>query len=201
MNDTARLAQIRRQLDAIAPGNWSLVADPEGMFVEAEGPMGELSPVLRFNAGASSDEMQFAANAPYTVRFLLGLVDRAISFASRVAPRPADADPPAGRAIVPDARSGLRPVAGRRHDNPPAGEPQFKDFAAECAMKCQEPAFKAFLEDRHGLERPLTDSKVAQKVRSLCGVTSRAELNDGGRAADAWKQLRGEFADWRKAGR
>lgn len=184
MNDSARLNLIRRQLDAIAPGEWSLVGDAEGMFVEAVGPMGELLPVARFHPGASGDEMQFAANAPHTVRFLIGLVERAISFASRVAPRAADADPPAGRANVPDARSGLP-----------------KDFAAECAMKCQEPAFRVFLEERHGLERPLTDSKVAQKVRSLCGVTSRKELNDGGRAADAWKQLRGEFADWRKAGR
>lgn len=172
MNDTARLNQIRRQLDAIAPGEWSLVADPEGMFVEEQGPMGELLPIMRFHPGASSDEMQFAANAPYTVRFLLGLVDRAIAK--------------------------LRPP---RRDNAPAGEPQPKDFAAECAMKCQEPAFKAFLEVRHGLERPLTDDRVAQKVRSLCGVTSRKELNDGGRAADAWKRLRGEFADWRKAQR
>lgn len=76
-----------------------------------------------------------------------------------------------------------------------------KDYAAECAMKCAEPAFKAFLHERHGLEKPLTDERVKVKVRSLLGVTSRAELNDGGKAAHAWKALRTEFDDWRRAGR
>jgi hypothetical protein len=42
---------------------------------------------------------------------------------------------------------------------------------------------------------------VAQKVRQMLGVTSRKELNDGGRSAEAWRQLRGEFEAWRRAER
>ncbi len=78
---------------------------------------------------------------------------------------------------------------------------EMKNHAAEAAMKCQEPAFKAFLEARHGLERPLTGERVAQKVRSLLGVTSRAELNRNAAAVDRWKRLRGEFETWRRVGR
>lgn len=75
-----------------------------------------------------------------------------------------------------------------------------KDYAAECAMLCGNPAFKVFLNERHGLERPLTDERVAQKVRSLLGVVSRAELNRPGRAVDAWRQLRDAFQSWKRAG-
>ncbi len=76
-----------------------------------------------------------------------------------------------------------------------------KDYAAEAAMKCGEPAFKAFLEQKHGLERPLTDERVTQRVRSLCGVKSRRELNEGGDCAERWRSLVREFEGWKRAGR
>ncbi|TIX17501.1 MAG: hypothetical protein E5V35_34845, partial [Mesorhizobium sp.] len=71
---------------------------------------------------------------PDTVRFLLRLLD--------------------------DSFREIRRLAGKPpHRNQAAGEPAASDeknFAAECAMKCGEPAFMVFLEERHGLERPLT---------------------------------------------
>ena len=164
MNDAARLQVIRSQLAAIQPADWSLASDSDGVFVEARGPMGELWPVARFHAGASTDEMQFAASAPSTVRFLLALVDRHYR-------------------------------DDRRRAEPP------KDYAAEAAMKCAEPAFRVFLEACHGLERPLTEERVAQKVRSILGVTSRKELNHDATAAARWRDLRRAFDAWRKAGR
>lgn len=175
MNELARIERIRTQLDAIAPGEWSLCFDGDerdgGAFVEARGTAGELIPIVRFRREASPDEMEFVAGAPEAVRFLLDLVDRAIAKARRQAA---------------DARSDAK--------QPPA-----KDFAAEAAMKCQEPTFKAFLEACHGLERPLTDDRAAQKLRSLLGITSRKALNEDAAAAERWKRLRGEFQDWRKA--
>lgn len=169
--ESARLARIRALLAAIAPGDWRLVADGEGMLIEVRAEMGELVSMARFGPGASSEEMEFAAGAPSTVRFLLGLVDRAID-AARRAQRPEPAAPP------------------QRHG----------DYAAEAAMKCAEPAFRVFLEERHGLSRPLTEERVAQKVRSLCGVTSRRELNDAGEAAARWRSLVRDFETWRRAG-
>lgn len=172
MNEAARLAVIRDRLGQIAPGEWTRVHDAEGCFVEARGPMGELNEVLRFHPGASEAEMTFATEAPQTVRFLLGLVDRAI------------------------AR--LRPALRQAQDDEGEAAGRAKDFAAEAAMKCQEPAFKAFLEQRHGLERPLTDERTAQKLRSLLGITTRAALNSDAAAASLWKKLRGDFEAWRR---
>lgn len=175
--EAARLSRIRARLDAIAPGEWSRVHDAEGCFVEVRGAVGELFPLARFHAGADEDEISFVVEAPDNVRFLLGLVERA------------------ARAV-----RELRGGQGQDAEQPARGSVG-KDFAAECAMKCAEPAFRVFLEERHGLERPLTDERVAQKVRGLLGVVSRAELNNGGQATEAWKALRGEFENWRRTGR
>lgn len=99
---------------------------------------------------------------------------------------------------------------GLAGDDEPAGERPFapiaaygdavgaKNYAAEAAIKCGEPAFKAFLEAEHGLERPLTDERCAQKLRSLLGITTRKTLNSDGTAALRWKKLRGEFEAWRR---
>jgi hypothetical protein len=174
MNDAAHLSSIREQLAAI-DGEWVLASGRQAdggdrVFIEATGPMGELSEVATFHPDASTEEMQFAASAPQHVRFLLGLIDRAIT----------------------KARGGK--------PQPPEPEKQRKDYAAEAAMKCAAPAFKKFLMENHGLESPASDERTAQKLRSLLGVTSRAELNHDDQAALRWKALRGDFENWRRAG-
>lgn len=174
--ESSRLAEIRRQLTAIAPGQWSRVHDEDGCFVEARGEMGELVPVLRFHPGASDDEILIVTELPQTISFLLGLVDRAIAATRRQAD----------------------PASAARQERAPA---RGKDFAAECAMKCAEPVFRVYLLERHGLARPLTDDRVAQRVRSILGITSRRALNDDADAAARWKALRGDFDAWRRAGR
>ncbi|TPM55333.1 hypothetical protein FJ959_18160 [Mesorhizobium sp. B2-2-4] len=173
-----RLRAVRASLAAIAPADWTRVHGEAGAFIEARGEMGELFVLARFDE-ASSDEIAFLCDAPDTVRFLLRLLDEAFGTIRTLKGEPARRNAPAGP--------------------PAASDP--KNYAAECAMKCQEPAFKVFLEERHGLERPLTDARVAQKVRSLLGVTSRKDINEGGRASEAWKALRADFAAWLKAER
>jgi hypothetical protein len=113
----------------------------------------------------------FAVVAPDTVRFLLRVLDKE-----------------------------FREIRAMKAPPPERSDPA-KNFAAECGMKCGEAKFGEFLEVVHGLERPLSPERVAQKVRSMLGVTSRAELNNGGQAAERWKALRGEFEAWRRAGR
>jgi hypothetical protein len=174
--DAVRLRAIRENLAAIAPARWTRVHQGEGCFVESQGEMGELFVLARFDPGATIDEITFVVDAPERIAFLLRLLDQAFDQIRKLKGMP---DP-------------------RRQDKP---ERAPKDFAAECAMKCAEPAFRVFLEAVHGLERPLTDERVVQRVRGLLGVQSRAELNEAGRAADAWKALRGEFDAWRRAGR
>ncbi|TPJ75815.1 hypothetical protein FJ422_30830 [Mesorhizobium sp. B2-6-3] len=176
--NAARLRAIRASLAAIAPADWTRVHGEAGAFIEARGEMGELFVLARFDA-ATPDEIAFLCDAPDTVRFLLRLLDEAFGTIRALKGEPARRNAAAGP--------------------PAASEP--KNFAAECAMKCQEPAFKVFLEERHGLERPLSDERVAQKVRSILGVTSRKDINEGGRASEAWKALRADFAAWLKAER
>lgn len=175
MNDAAMLARIRDQVRQVGRGEWTRVHDADGCFVEAEGPDGELLPVVRFHPGADEAEIEFICDAPRNVLFLLGLVDRAIAKA---------------RPTRPPARE-------------PAGLPQVdpKNYAAEAGMRCSEPAFLVFLEQVHGLERPLTPERAAQKLRSILGVTSRKNLNTDAQAAERWRQLRGDFAHWKRAGR
>ncbi|RVL53582.1 hypothetical protein [Sinorhizobium meliloti] len=88
----------------------------------------------------------------------------------------------------------------RRHAPPQQQRREPKDYAAECAMKCAEPAFKVFLEECHGLAKPLTDDRVATKVRSILNIGSRAELNNDPAAAERWQKLRGHFDAWRRRG-
>jgi len=173
-----RLKAIKAALEAIEPGHWTRVQDGSGAFLEARGELpGEVFILARFGDGATVDEINFASDAPDMVRFLLGLLARAFDEI-----RELRGEPPAR--------------------NQPAGEPAAaKNFAAECALKCQDARFKVYIEEKHGLERPLTDDRVAQRVRSILGVTSRKQLNDGGAPAEAWKALRADFAAWLKAGR
>lgn len=169
--DARHLTDIRRAYAAIAPADWTRAADADGEFIEARGPMGERLLLARLDAGATDAEKAFVVDAPRHVGFLLQLVDRAI------------------------AKERKRAGQGSKSTG------SDKDYAAEAAMKCQEPAFKAFLHEAHGLERPLTDERVAQRVRSLCGVTSRRELNNSGDAAASWRSLVQQFDAWKRAGR
>ncbi|WP_152534544.1 hypothetical protein [Martelella sp. AD-3] len=73
-----------------------------------------------------------------------------------------------------------------------------KNYAGECAMKCSEPAFKAFMEARHALARPLTDDRVAARVRSVLAISSRTDLNTSNQAAARWREMVKDFENWRK---
>lgn len=94
-----------------------------------------------------------------------------------------------------------RAVAKER-DRKRAAEPaQAKDYAAEIAMKCQEPAFKAFLIEKHRLEDKTTDERVVSRVRSMLAVTSRRDVNTDPEALKRWTALRVDFENWKRAGR
>lgn len=150
---------------------WLVSVSGADTFVEAK-TANDTSIVAQFSKGASPDEIEFFANAPTDMAFMMRLIDRAIQAARQRSPQtkqPRQPDP--------------------------------KDFAAESAMKCEEPAFKAFLEACHGLERPLTTDRVAQRLRTILSISSRKELNSDMAAADRWRSLRADFEAWRKASR
>jgi hypothetical protein len=81
----------------------------------------------------------------------------------------------------------------RSQANAKRGDP---DYAAECAMKCADQAFRRFLlEKKRALD--VADSvRVASHVRYLLKVDSRAELNRDANARKRWLELRAEFEVW-----
>lgn len=67
-------------------------------------------------------------------------------------------------------------------------------------MKAEDFRFRRFLAEQHGLEPPLTKERATQRLRSVLGVQSRAELNVAGSvAAERWNALRRAFDDWLRA--
>lgn len=130
MNEEAtKLRQIRNRLAMLGECQWLVSVSGAETYVEAKTAT-DTSIVAQFFKGASPDEIEFFANAPTDMAFMMRLIDRAIEAARQRSPQ----------------------ASQSRQSGP-------KDFAAESAMKCEEPAFKAFLEDRHGLERPLTTGR------------------------------------------
>lgn len=168
--EAIELRKTRDRLLALNGAEWLLSSDGVVTLVEARTSEGRTE-IARFHNAATPDEIDFFANAPHMVAFLLRLVDRAIAAVLQGRTQPPAQ--PRGKAV---------------------------NYAAEAAMKCGEPAFLVFLEQRHGLERPLTDDKAAQRLRTLLGVTSRKELNNDSEAAERWRSLRADYEAWRKAG-
>lgn len=93
------------------------------------------------------------------------------------------------------------PLDGASADSAPAGPPAApKNYAAEAAIKAGDFRFRRFLAERHGLTPPLTKERATQRLRSVLGVQSRAELNVAGSvAAERWNALRRDFDDWLRA--
>jgi hypothetical protein len=128
------------------------------------------------SSGAPIDDGEMVLNAPDDLIWLLGTYDAL-----------------AGRYRA------LRSELGRQAP-PRQAQQKPKDYAAECAMKCTDSAFKIFLEECHGLAKPLTDDRAANKVRFLLKIRSRAELNTDDAAGARWQELRNHFDAWRRRG-
>lgn len=71
------------------------------------------------------------------------------------------------------------------------------DYAAQCAMLCDKPAFQRFLTEMHGLENQNRDA-AASRVRSMLNIPTRATLNHNPAAAAGWKKLAGEYEAWKR---
>ncbi|TCN30287.1 hypothetical protein [Sinorhizobium americanum] len=153
---------------ALAAPEWGLKSDGGKLCLTATSKEGAAL-VATIVDGAPIDDSEMLLNAPDDLIWLLKTYDAL-----------------AGR------YRDLRRQAPRQEQQKP------KDYAAECAMKCAEPAFKKFLEECHGLERPLTDDRAANKVRFILNISSRGKLNDDPAAAARWQELRNHFDAWRR---
>ncbi|MFC7064857.1 hypothetical protein [Brucella rhizosphaerae] len=169
------LRRIREKLAALNGDDWQLCCEGDVSFVEAKTRHGELNRICTFHPGATPDEIDMVVGGPRMAAFMLKLVDRAIVAVRQTAPR----------------QSASRQSRQRKH----------RDFAAEAAMKCDDAAFKMFLEEQHGLERPLTSDRAAQRLRSILNIKSRKELNENSAAAERWQDFRAAFEAWKRVGR
>ncbi len=164
----------QRRLDAIrnrlslASTTWDITADDKGTYLVA-GQGNEL--IATVPNSANLDDRELVLRAPEDLRWTIELY-------GKLADRLRDAQRELAR---------LRP----RQSEP-------KNYATECAMKCQEPAFRTFLEERHGLTKPLNDERVATRVRSILKIGSRADLNTDRAAAARWRDLVKSYDAWRR---
>ena len=162
-----RLQRIRERVGDV--GQYLIEVDTDGTRLIRDDGDGDTTLICEFagRSDASIADIEFLAGAADDVRFLLGLIDRAVA--------------------------AIRLFTGTAP--PPTVD---RNYAAECAIKCGEPAFAKYLEERHGLARPLTKDRVAARVRSVLAISSRAELNADAKAAARWRMLKSNFEDWKR---
>ncbi|KQS76837.1 hypothetical protein ASG25_15570 [Rhizobium sp. Leaf384] len=69
------------------------------------------------------------------------------------------------------------------------------NYAAECAMKCDDRRFREYLQTCHGVDTS-DGERIATRIRSILSIKSRADLNDNAEAAGRWRKLVGDFDAW-----
>lgn len=122
-------------------------------------------------------------------------------------PQPA-AEVPVGIARLKDEPASVAPEPASEPQEPPPAEPakvtrldsrkvgpwKTLSRAQRAGIRCNEPAFWAWLGKREG--RAVTNADLAAAVvRDLCQVSSRAELDRHKESGALWDSLDGEFAE------
>ncbi|MGY5812035.1 hypothetical protein ACXHXG_30585 [Rhizobium sp. LEGMi198b] len=137
---------------------------------------GEVQPIALLTIDCSYDDRRMMKEAPQLVRALLVIIDEAFAKIRRLEP--------------PEARQKRQ----ERHRE------ASKDYAAECAMKCNDRLFRRFLVERYEVPDVADNERIAVSVRNILRIKSRAELNTDPAAAQRWVDFRGAFEAWRTHG-
>lgn len=137
-----------------------------------DGKTGEVYPIAILKPECSYDDRRLMLRAPVLLRAVILVAER--SFA--------------------EVRA-LRAEIDRLKGKPD------KDYAAQCAMLCDDRRFRQFLVDRHGLTDLTDRERTVSRVRSVLSIRSRAELNDDQAAAERWKSLVSDYENWKRTGR
>ncbi|OLP56790.1 hypothetical protein BJF92_12010 [Rhizobium rhizosphaerae] len=171
-----------------AKGAWPVIRDTSGLVegrwgegfdtttgkpgVERLDPMtGAFEPIATVLRACPFDDKRLLISAPEHIAALVALVRDALRRLRALEPPPAPA--------------------------PPRGRKGPADHAQLAGILCGQRIFQVFLAERHGVESA-DETRAANRVRSLCRVTSRAELNTNPAAAGAWRRLHDEFQLWRQ---
>lgn len=172
-------AQERNQLRAMrlrhreAATDWTISHTGEELFaviVPAHPPVA----IATLSADCGYDDREFLLHVYNDMKLLLRLFDEACDIIRHQHQAPARRQP--------QSRYGR-----------PAGKSA--DYAAECAMKCNDTRFMAFLREKHEVD--ISDGeRIKSAVRDILAVASRGELNSDPAAAARWQSLKGEFDLW-----
>lgn len=176
--DAQHLAKIRtRHGDASA--EWSL--DRTGEHLCAILYKGtESVEVAGFTVDCDYTDRDFLLHAHADIAFLLRLLKDAFAEIRRLKPQES-----------PQAADRRWREAKREE------EERSKDYAAECAMKCNDRLFRAFLVDRYHVPDVADAERIAVSVRNILRVKSRGELNTDSDARRRWIDFRSDFEAWR----
>jgi len=99
-------------------------------------------------------------------------------------------------ALVPEHLRAPAPVSVA--PEPVAEKPKGAEIAKWLGIRCNEPEFWTFLENLERVNFPIGNKdEAAYWVRKLCGVESRAEIDNDPEAAERFHRLiRGPYAKW-----
>ncbi|GKX33733.1 MAG: hypothetical protein MnENMB40S_13510 [Rhizobiaceae bacterium MnEN-MB40S] len=168
--DAKRLARLRAQADAL-PCELAMAYSDGMLLIEWTDPATKKPEILAsFSPSAPSDLVEQLAAAPETIRFLLNLIDR--------------------------ATAKIRDLKGRHEDHPRTLRPD-GNYAANCAIVCDDPLFREFMELWHGLERDAEKDWLVGKLHQVLEIGSRCELNTDPAAAGRWLNLVDDFNRWK----
>ena len=94
-----------------------------------------------------------------------------------------------------------------RQTSPPSSPPggvkrgkiDWRDMqpAAQAALRCDQPAFWAFLREEHNYSHVIDADSAATAIRHICVVKSRSEFSTDHRKRVLWKQLDDQFSAWK----
>ena len=169
-----RLENYRALITSATPLS-DVMADTEGMHLEVSGP-GEPEIICSLPVSCPADNRELIRRHIEIPADLIGMLDAATH---RDAQR---------RREIEQLRQELETKGGKPS----------KDYAAECAMKWADPAFRQFLIERYDLPHPATEQTAATRVRSALAINSRAALNSDPDAASRWRRMAREFETWRQ---
>lgn len=161
-----------RQLQQLASPQWCEFYNVEKGLTEVcarESKAAPVEPIAVILPACGFDDRRLMLKAPELISAACVLLDEAFRIIRASQPKPARDD--------------------RKKTTP----------AQRLAILYGEPAFLKYLEEHHGLERPLTKERADTKVKFLLRITSKNELNEPGTSQDAWKRLIAAYHQWRKS--
>lgn len=174
-NDMQRLRAVRKHVTH-APNGTMMGWYDGSLCLLADDPMtGDNGVIARFEPQVSNETVESLADTIGDLKFVLGLLDRAIA-TIRTLRAAGNAQPTKSDDAAETRKLKIEPGT---------------NYAAQAQMKCQDPSFSTFLVARYGMA---DGDDPANHIREILDIPSRVALN----AAGKWKRLALEHDLWKQ---